>query len=77
VVQQLGLSHIEADAVQQMKNLYKMFIDCDAGQVEINPWALDPSNTLFCLDAKVNIDDNAKFRQSALVEMRKNSVCSE
>lgn len=45
--------------------------------MEINPWALDPKDTLYCLDAKVNIDDNAKFRQAALVDMRKNSVCSE
>lgn len=77
VVEQLGLSYIEADAVEQMQRLYKMFIDIDAGQVEVNPWALDPTNTLFCLDAKVNIDDNAKFRQNKLVEIRKNSVCSE
>lgn len=31
VVKELGLSHIEDDAVQQMKNLYKMFIEIDAG----------------------------------------------
>jgi len=45
-----------------MKNLYNMFIKMDACQVEINPWALDPNDVLYCLDAKVNIDDNAKFR---------------
>ena len=29
------------------------------------------------MDAKINIDDNAKFRQKELVEMRKNSLASE
>lgn len=45
-----------------MKNLYKMFIDLDATQIEINPWATDPTNKLYCVDAKLNIDDSAKFR---------------
>lgn len=54
-----------------------MFLSMDATQVEINPWALDPNDILYCLDAKVNIDDNAKFRQAELVEIRRNSVCSE
>lgn len=36
-----------------------MFEKLDATQVEINPWATDPSGTLYCVDAKLNIDDNA------------------
>lgn len=45
-----------------MKNLYKMFCSIDATQVEINPWSTDPKRNLYCIDAKLNIDDNAKFR---------------
>jgi len=32
---------------------------------------------LFCIDAKLNIDDNAKFRQGGLLKMKKESVASE
>jgi succinyl-CoA synthetase beta subunit len=39
-----------------------MFKDLDCTQVEINPWATDAKGRLFCVDAKLNIDDNAKFR---------------
>jgi succinyl-CoA synthetase beta subunit len=65
------------DAVEQMKNLYKMFIAMDSTQVEINPWATDPKGKLWMIDAKINIDDNAKFRQERLVKLRKESVASE
>jgi succinyl-CoA synthetase beta subunit len=47
----------------QVHNLYKLFIDCDAVQLEINPWAVNPKNEIYSVDAKINIDDNAKFRQ--------------
>lgn len=59
-----------------MKNLYKLFIACDAVQLEINPWATDPSEKIYSVDAKINIDDNAKFRQKELVELKKNSLAS-
>ena len=65
------------DAVQQMQNLYKMFLSLDATQVEINPWATDPKGVLWNVDAKINIDDNAKFRQKELVNLKKESVASE
>ena len=32
---------------------------------------------IYCVDAKINIDDNAKFRQKDLVEMRNNSLAAE
>lgn len=40
----------------QVKNLYKMFCDCDAVQVEINPWAVNPKNEVYSVDAKISID---------------------
>lgn len=77
VVAKLDLSHIADQAKQQIRNLYNMFDKLDATQVEINPWATDPKDQLYCVDAKINIDDNAKFRQQKLLELRKNSVASE
>lgn len=63
VITKLNLTHIAEDAKTQIKNLYTMFNKLDATQVEINPWATDPKDALYCVDAKINIDDNAKFRQ--------------
>jgi succinyl-CoA synthetase beta subunit len=56
------LKEIAAQAKEQLHNLYKMFGSLDLIQLEINPWATDPSNKLFCIDGKLNVDDNAKFR---------------
>jgi succinyl-CoA synthetase beta subunit len=58
----LELKEIAAQAKEQLHNLYKMFGSLDLIQLEINPWATDPSNKLFCIDGKLNVDDNAKFR---------------
>jgi succinyl-CoA synthetase beta subunit len=38
--------------------------------VEINPMIETPQNTVLCADAKVNIDDNADFKQSELFALR-------
>lgn len=77
VVKNLDLESQKADACQQIRNLYEMFCKLDAVQIEINPWATDPKGKLFCIDAKISIDDNAKFRQQELVSLKKTSLCSE
>lgn len=65
------------DAADQLLNLYNMFIKLDATQIEINPWATDPKGKIWCVDAKINVDDNAKFRQQDLIKLKKESVASE
>lgn len=50
--------------------LYKMFVERDLSLLEINPLVVTSEGELICLDAKVNIDDNALYRQSELREMR-------
>lgn len=55
---------------QMMQAFYKLALDKDVSQLEINPLVLTGDNELFALDAKVNIDSNALYRQPALVEMR-------
>jgi len=52
-----------ADAAKQMENLYQLFIKSDATQVEVNPFAETPAGDVYCVDAKINFDDNAAFRQ--------------
>lgn len=64
-------------AIDQLQKLYKMFIAIDATQVEINPWAVTPDDKVYCVDAKLLIDDSAAFRQKKYVDMQKNSLASE
>lgn len=53
-----------------MCNFYKMFIECDLSLIEVNPLVVTKTGQLVCLDAKVNIDDNALYRQPVLADMR-------
>ena len=45
-------------------------MECDASLVEINPLIVTESGNLLPLDGKVNMDDNALFRQKAIAELR-------
>jgi len=64
-------------AVEQLIKLYKMFIALDATQVEINPWAVTPDDLVYCVDAKLLIDDSAAFRQKKYLKMKRESLASE
>ena len=68
-----GLS-LEKEQMRQFvaltAKLYSLFCECDAALVEINPLIVNTSGQLLALDAKINIDDNALFRQPGLVAMR-------
>ncbi|BCN93550.1 succinate--CoA ligase [ADP-forming] subunit beta [Thiomicrorhabdus immobilis] len=55
---------------QLMSRFYKLALDKDVSQVEINPLVRTADNQLIALDAKVNIDSNALYRQPGLVELR-------
>ena len=46
-----------------IKSLYKIIIDKDASLIEINPLVITKSDSIICLDAKMNFDDNAIFRR--------------
>lgn len=59
-------------AIKFFMSLYKAYIDLDASIIEINPMIL-AGNEVMALDAKMNFDDNALFRQKAVAEMRDES----
>ena len=65
---------LKGEQVKQFVNLLnglgKMFKECDLSLLEINPLVITKQGNLLCLDAKINIDDNALYRQSKLREMR-------
>jgi len=52
-----------------MSKLYELFIAKDCSLVEINPLILTKSGTLVALDAKINFDDNALYRQSDIARL--------
>ena len=55
---------------QLMQKFYQLTLDKDVSQLEINPLVRTADNELIALDAKVNIDSNALYRQPGLVELR-------
>jgi succinyl-CoA synthetase beta subunit len=52
--------------------LYRLFIDKDCSLAEINPLVVI-ENGLVALDAKLNIDDNALYRQADIASLRDTS----
>ena len=50
--------------------LYRLYLDRDASLVEVNPLIVNGDGDLMALDAKINIEDNALFRQKDLAAMR-------
>lgn len=58
------------DATSTIQKLYKVFIENDATQIEINPLSETNDHQVLCMDAKLNFDDNADFRQKKVFEWR-------
>ena len=52
-----------------LKRLTKLFFECDLTLLEINPLVIKTDEKLHCLDAKLNVDNNALFRQQELAKM--------
>ncbi len=57
-------------AVKFMKGLYQAFVDKDASTAEINPLVVTKDGALIALDAKMNFDDNALYRNKDIAELR-------
>lgn len=68
---------LEGNQIKQFTHLLvglgKMFADLDFSLLEINPLVVTRGGDLLCLDAKINIDDNALYRQKMLAAMRDTS----
>ncbi|XP_063709563.1 succinate--CoA ligase [GDP-forming] subunit beta, mitochondrial [Culicoides brevitarsis] len=56
-------------AAKEIKKLYELFNKVDAVQIEINPLAETDDGRVISVDAKLNFDDNAKFRQKEIFNM--------
>ena len=67
----LGLDKAQSRQFADLiRRLYRLFLDCDASLVEVNPLIVTKSGDVIALDAKINIEDNALFRQKRLTELR-------
>jgi succinyl-CoA synthetase beta subunit len=72
---QLGFG-LGLDASQQrelaeiLAKLVRLFETCDASLVEVNPLIVTQDGHVVALDAKINIEDNALYRQPRLEAMR-------
>jgi succinyl-CoA synthetase beta subunit len=55
---------------QILLGLYKLFMERDLSLVEINPLVVTDQGGLLALDGKINVDDNALYRQKALETLR-------
>ena len=60
---------LKTQCADQVKHLYKMFVDVDCLQLEINPLAETPQGKIYTADAKLGFDDNAQFRQKDIFDM--------
>jgi succinyl-CoA synthetase beta subunit len=67
----LGLDKAQLkDFGRIVTGLYRLFTEKDASLVEVNPLIVTGGGQLIALDAKVNIESNALFRQKSLLEFR-------
>ena len=68
---------LEGEQIKQfgkmLAGLAKMFVEKDLSLVEINPLVVTAEGNMLCLDAKINVDDNALYRQPDLLEMHDTS----
>jgi succinyl-CoA synthetase beta subunit len=55
--------------MEMMANLYKLFLAKDCSLAEINPLVVTEDGRLMALDAKLNFDDNADYRQKDIAAM--------
>ncbi|HJL93510.1 MAG TPA: ADP-forming succinate--CoA ligase subunit beta, partial [Woeseiaceae bacterium] len=53
-----------------LKRMYALFLEKDASLIEVNPLIVKKDGDLMALDAKINIESNALFRQKDLVNLR-------
>ena len=67
----LGLKGAQVAEFQSLATaLYRLYLEKDASLVEINPLIVTRDGRLVALDAKINIDANALFRQPEMTALR-------
>jgi len=62
-----------SDFAATVNSLYQIFIERDASLIEINPLIKDSDDKIIALDAKIDFDDNALYRQEEILSLRDSS----
>ena len=71
IAKALGLTgDLSKQCVTLVGQLYRAFTERDASLLEINPLIVTKDGKLLCLDAKMNFDPNALYRQKDVVALR-------
>ena len=71
VARQIGIKQEQVNPfIDMAKRLYQLFVENDCSLLEINPLAESDEGLLTVIDAKVEIDANALYRQPDLLKMR-------
>ena len=69
--EELGLNALQADQFLNIFNgLVNLFLEKDLSLVEVNPLVITDQGDLICLDAKINVDSNALYRQEEVEALR-------
>ena len=69
--EELGLNALQADQFLNIFNgLVNLFLEKDLSLVEVNPLVITDQGDLICLDAKINVDSNALYRQEDVETLR-------
>ena len=67
----LGLSGRQiSEAGKFISNMYRAFVELDATVIEMNPLVVLTDGSIMALDAKMNFDDNALYRQPDIQALR-------
>jgi len=74
-VRQLGFGlGLDAATIKKfvpfVQGLFKLFLEKDASQVEINPLVITGEGDVIALDGKINFDDGALYRHPDIAELR-------
>ena len=63
-------SELISKTVAVMQGLYRAFVETDASLAEINPLIITKDGQIMALDAKMDFDSNAFFRQKEIAALR-------
>jgi succinyl-CoA synthetase beta subunit len=58
------------DFVKFARSAFKSFTENNLALLEINPLVIDSHKKIIALDCKINVDDNALYKQKTLAELR-------
>ena len=71
IIKPFNLSNrLKNKAFNVIQSIYKILVEKDASLIEINPLVLTKNEDLICLDAKINFDDNALYRNEDILSLK-------